>query len=397
MIRILTLAFTLLSFSSVHANWLNFRGNQSNGFSPTKSVIDLSAKGKGSWKSKIPGRGLSSPIVVGNKVFLSASSGAKQEILHVFCFSGQTGQTLWERKFLATGRTICHEKTCVAASTMTSDGSRVVAQFSSNDIFCLNLSGDLIWLRGLTYDFPNAANGLGMSSSPLIANGVLLAQVENDAYSFSMGMNVSNGETLWKKDRPRAANWSSPTLFGNGDNKTITLQSKEGVTVIDPKNGQELYTFSEGASTIPSSTPVGDILLIPSNGMTALKIHRDQGKTEQLWNDNKLGPGTGSPAISKDRFLVINKANVLTCARIETGEILWRMRITGPSSGSPIATDSHLYFFNEEGLGQVIKISDKEGNVVTNVALGETILCTPAISGNALYVRSDDYLWKFTN
>ena len=92
--------------------------------------------------------------------------------------------------------------------------------------------------------------------------------------------------------------------------------------------------------------------------MTALKIHRDRGKTEQLWNDNKLGPGTGSPAISKDRFLVINKANVLTCARIETGEILWRMRIKGPSSGSPIATDSHLYFFNEEGLGQVIKIND---------------------------------------
>ena len=131
--------------------------------------------------------------------------------------------------------------------------------------------------------------------------------------------------------------------------------------------------------------------------MTALKIHRDRGKTEQLWNDNKLGPGTGSPAISKDRFLVINKANVLTCARIETGEILWRMRITGPSSGSPIATDSHLYFFNEEGLGQVIKINDKKGEVVASVDLEETILCTPAISGNGLYVRSDSFLWKFTN
>jgi len=397
MIRILTLAFTLLSFSSVHANWLNFRGNQSNGFSPTKSVIDLSAKGKGSWKSKIPGRGLSSPIVVGNKVFLSASSGAKQEILHVFCFSGQTGQTLWERKFLATGRTICHEKTCVAASTMTSDGSRVVAQFSSNDIFCLNLSGDLIWLRGLTYDFPNAANGLGMSSSPLIAKGVLLAQVENDAYSFSMGINMNNGETLWKKDRPRAANWSSPTLFGNGDNQTIILQSKEGISIVNPKSGKEMYNFSEGASTIPSSTPAGNILLVPSNGMTALEIQAGQDKAKKLWSDNKLGPGTGSPAISKNRFLVINKANVLTCARIETGEILRRKRIKGPSSGSPIATDSHLYFFNEEGLGQVIKINDKKGEVVASVDLEETILCTPAISGNGLYVRSDSFLWKFTN
>ncbi|MDA8823577.1 PQQ-binding-like beta-propeller repeat protein [Opitutales bacterium] len=397
MIKILILAFALLSLNSLHANWLNFRGNQSNGFSASKSLIDLNADQEGAWRAKLPGRGLSSPIIVGDKVFLSASSGVKQETLHIFCFSCRTGLIIWERKFRATGRTICHEKTSVAASTMTSDGSKVVAQFSSNDVFCLTLSGDLIWLRGLTYDFPNAANGLGMSSSPLITKGVLLAQVENDAYSFSMGINMNNGETLWKKNRPRAANWSSPTLFGIGDNQAIILQSKEGVSVVNPKSGKEIYSFSEGASTIPSSTPAGNILLVPSNGMTALEIYTDKEKAKQLWSDNKLGPGTGSPAVSKDRFLVINKANVLTCARIETGEILWRMRIKGPASGSPIATESHLYFFNEEGLGQVIEISDEKGEVVASVDLGETILCTPAISGNGLYVRSDNSLWKFTN
>ena len=397
MIKILILAFALLSLNSLHANWLNFRGNQSNGFSASKSLIDLNADQEGAWRAKLPGRGLSSPIIVGDKVFLSASSGVKQETLHIFCFSCRTGLIIWERKFRATGRTICHEKTSVAASTMTSDGSKVVAQFSSNDLFCLTLSGDLMWLRGLTYDFPNAANGLGMSSSPLITKGVLLAQVENDAYSFSMGINMNNGETLWKKNRPRAANWSSPTLFGIGDNQAIILQSKEGVSVVNPKSGKEIYSFSEGASTIPSSTPAGNILLVPSNGMTALEIYTDKEKAKQLWSDNKLGPGTGSPAVSKDRFLVINKANVLTCARIETGEILWRMRIKGPASGSPIATESHLYFFNEEGLGQVIEISDEKGEVVASVDLGETILCTPAISGNGLYVRSDNSLWKFTN
>ena len=291
MIKILTLAFALLSLSSLHANWLNFRGNQSNGFSASKSLIDLNMLiRKGAWRAKLPGRGLSSPIIVGDKVFLSASSGVKQETLHVFCFSGSTGLTLWERKFRATGRTICHEKTSVAASTMTSDGSKVVAQFSSNDVFCLTLSGDLIWLRGLTYDFPNAANGLGMSSSPLIAKGVLLAQVENDAYSFSMGINLNNGETLWKKDRPRAANWSSPTLFGIGDNQAIILQSKEGISIVNPKSGKEMYNFSEGASTIPSSTPAGNILLVPSNGMTALEIQAGQEKAKKLWSDNKLGP-----------------------------------------------------------------------------------------------------------
>ena len=95
------------------------------------------------------------------------------------------------------------KKPSVAAPTMVSDGKVVVAQFSSNDAFCLDLKGNLKWLRGLTYDYLNAANGLGMSSSPVIANGVLVAQVENDAESFTVGLSLINGTTLWKKDRPR--------------------------------------------------------------------------------------------------------------------------------------------------------------------------------------------------
>jgi hypothetical protein len=93
---------------------------------------------------------------------------------------------------------------------------------------------------------------------------------------------------------------------------------------------------------------------------------------------------------------VINKANVLTCAKIKTGEILWRMRVQGPASGSPVATASHLYFFNEDGLGQIIKLGETEGKVVSTIDLGETILCTPALAQSALFLRSDKHLWKIS-
>ena len=390
----LTLFFFLNNLS--HADWLNFRGTLGNGQASINSVSKLSITSPTSWKAKLPGRGLSSPILVKDKIYITASSGPKQETLHILCFSQDEGKLEWERKFRSTGRTICHEKTCVAAPTMTSDGKVVIAQFSSNDVFCLDLKGDLIWLRGLTYDFPNAANGLGMSSSPVIAQGVLIAQVENDADSFTTGIDLKNGMSIWRKIRPKGANWTSPVLLGLGAKQKVALQSKNGISIINPKTGEEYWSFEEGASTIPSSTPIGEILLVPSNGMTALKGRIDQKSHTQLWQDNKLGPGTGSPTVSGDYFLVINKANVLTCAQITTGEILWRMRIKGPSSGSPVATSSHLYFFNEDGLGQVIKINQSEGKLVSSVDLEETILCTPAISENALFVRSDRHLWRLS-
>ena len=382
---------------SVLGNWLSFRGDSGNGIIDDELSPSIGLKSRSSWQVKLPGRGLSSPIVVGERVLLTASSGPKQETLHVIAYDVKTGKIDWRKTFKATGRTICHEKTCVAAPTMVSDGKVVVAQFSSNDVFCLDLKGNLKWLRGLTYDYPNAANGLGMSSSPVIANGVLVAQVENDAESLTVGLNLSNGTTLWKKDRPRGANWTSPTVLGQGKNQQVALQSMKGIAVIDPKTGKDQWLYEDGASTIPSSTVKGSAILVPSNGLTALQARPDGKSHTQLWRDNKLGPGTGSPTISGDQFYVINKANVLTCAEIKTGEILWRMRLKGPFSGSPVASQKHLFVFNEAGMGQVVRLGGDEGKIVHSIDLEETILCTPAVSRGAMYVRSDGTLWKLSD
>src|SRR6185436_7297544 len=124
------------------------------------------------WKTDLPGRGLSSPIIIGDKIFVTSCSGPKQQRLHVLCFNASNGAKLWERQFWATGRTMCQPKMSVAAPTPASDGERIVAIFSSNDIVCLDLDGNLLWLRGLGRDYPNASNSVGMSSSLLLAGGV---------------------------------------------------------------------------------------------------------------------------------------------------------------------------------------------------------------------------------
>ncbi len=378
------------------ANWLSFRGESGNGMISQSLSPNIDLESKLSWRIDLPGRGLSSPIVVNNNVMITASSGPNQETLHILSFDIKNGDLLWERRFKATGRTICHEKTCVAAPTMVSDGKVVIAQFSSNDIFCLDLKGQLKWLRGLTFDYPNAANGLGMSSSPVISKEVLVVQVENDAESFATGLNLLNGTTIWQKKRPRGANWTSPSILGKGKSQLVALQSKEGITLIDPLTGKNQWSFMEGASTIPSSTILGKIILVPSNGITAVKGLPGGLSHTQLWQDNKLGPGTASPAISGSRFYVINKANVLTSADIQTGEIFWRMRLKGPMSGSPLATSNYLFIFNEDGLGQFVRLGKDKGETVKSLALNDTILCTPAVADKSLFIRSDKSLWRLS-
>ena len=125
---------SLLLNAFAFGDWLGFRGNNGNGFVDGQLPADLNLVSSNSWKVSLPGRGLSSPIIVNNLVLLTASSGPQQKNLHILAFDIENGVIEWERVFKATGRTICHEKTCVASSTMVSNGNVVVAQFSSNDI-----------------------------------------------------------------------------------------------------------------------------------------------------------------------------------------------------------------------------------------------------------------------
>ena len=382
---------------TVCADWLQFRGPNGNGYikGNEKLPIDLSEDSI-AWKVPLPGRGLGSPIIVGDRVFVTAASGPDQNQLQVLCFSSVDGKELWRRNFWATGRTMCHKKTCVAAPTPASDGKRLYALWSSNDLICLDLDGNLVWTRGLTLDYPNASNSLGMASSPIVVGDTLVAQIENDSESFAAGFDLETGRNRWKIDRPKAANWTSPVALKSGSGLVVALQSSKGVLGIAPATGSELWNYSKGAATIPSGAAAGDTLYLPSKGLTALRPGSEGGETKPLWNKSTQNPGTASPLITGDTVYIINGAGVLNASNRASGERLWRVRLKGPFSGSPVAcANGHLYIFSEPGVGQCVDLSGAEAKVVSEIELGETILGTASISGHALYIRSDGHLWKF--
>ncbi len=393
---LLTLALIPLALPA-RADWLNFRGPNGSGHAPdiTTTVGELSDQTL-AWKVALPGRGLGSPIIVGDKIIVTAASGPEQQQLHILCFSAKDGSPVWERRFWATGRTMSHSKTNVAAPTPASDGERIYALYSSNDLICVDLDGNLVWMRGLTLDYPNASNSLGMASSPIVVGDTLVAQIENDSESFAAGFDLLTGVNKWKLDRPKSANWTSPTILNKDGESIVALQSSDGILGLVPATGSSIFTVAGGASTIPSAAASGSELYIPSNGVTVVALGATGEEPKKVWNQTNQRPGTASLLVAGEKLYLINNAGVLTCAKKESGEVLWEVRLKGPFSGSPVAGgDGKLYIFSEQGVGQVVDPSGEKGVVSSEVELGETILCTPALDGKALYIRSDGHLWKF--
>jgi outer membrane protein assembly factor BamB len=396
--KILCCLTLLGALSSFAEDWPQFRGPRGNGISAERNLPVTLEPGNIAWTVDLPGRGLSSPIIIGDHVIVTCSSGPKQERLHVICFNAVDGTRRWERQFWATGRTMSHPKTSVAAPTPASDGERIFAIFSSNDLLCLDLDGNLLWLRGLTRDYPNASNSLGMSSSLATTDGVVIAMLENDSDSTTVGLDAKTGVNRWKIERPKMANWTSPVLVKSADGPTqVLLQSGKGLAAVDPATGRTIWEYTDGASTIPSTTLSDGVLFTPSHGLTALRPAADgEKKPKQLWRSAQLRPGTSSPVVVSNRVFILNDGGVLSCADATDGRRLWQVRLKGPFSATPVGAGHLLYCINEKGLLQVVDIAQPEGAVVGELNLAGAILSTPSVGHGGLFVRSDGKLWKLS-
>lgn len=389
------LTFAALTLPLSAADWLQFRGTAVNGIATEGNPPVAFDASSIAWKTALPGRGLSSPVIVGDRIFLTAASGPKQETLHLICLRAADGRQLWERTFQATGRTMCHEKTCNAAPTPCSDGKHFFALFSSNDLICTDLDGNLKWLRGLTVDYPNASNSLGLSSSLLVADGVLIAQVENDSDSFTAGLEVTTGENKWKIPGKKMANWTSPALITDpGAPATVVLVDSDATRGVDPQTGRTRWTLESGGS-IASATVHGAHMATPrGRGVALWSLKGGTTPPEMVWESPQVSADTASPLILGDRVYAIGGAGALICADLKTGERPWKLRLDGKFSGSPVAAGTTIYAVSEQGILQSIDTTAPEGNITGKLELEETILCTPSLAGNSIYVRSDGHVWR---
>lgn len=385
-----------LAGHGLSADWQQFRGPNGSGFVPGEAIPPTWSENKHlSWKSPLPGRGPSSPIVVQDRVIVTCSDGVRQDRMFVACFDTADGKELWRRQFWATGRTLSHPDSANAAPTPASDGERIYAFYSSNDLVCLDIEGNLIWYRGLAHDYPKAGNDVGMSSSPVVIDGTVVVQVENYADSFAAGIDALTGETRWRIDRPANSNWCSPSAMRGADGKSLVLlQSPSKLTAHDPTTGEQQWQFDASCESIPSAMGIGKYVVLPSKGMTVLELEGSAPKV--LWDSNRMRTGASSPISDGERLYVINSAGVLTCAAMQTGDLEWQVRIGGTFWATPVAAGNHILCVNQEGKAKVVKISGGKGEIVGEADFGERIQGTPAVANGAVFVRSDKHLWKIS-
>ncbi len=379
------------------ADWLQFRGSENRSVAGDERLpAEWSEEKNVVWKADLPGRGPGSPIVVDGRVYVTCSGGVDQDRLYVLCFDAEQGKELWRREFWATGRTLSHPQSANAAPTPASDGRRIFAFYSSNDLICLDLDGNLQWYRGLAYDYPKAGNDVGMSSSPLVVGETVIVQVENQGDSFAAGIDTQTGIERWRIPRSRQANWTSPILLPSGPagEPLVLLQSPTELTAVEPASGREVWSFDARCSTIPSATTTDGSIYLPSEGLTRLDLQGEQPPTSR-WASNRLGPGSASPLVHEGRVYTLTRGGILKCGDAETGEEIWSpLRLGGTHWATPVIAGDYLYCINYDGQAKVVALGGEQGKVVATNEFGENIQGSPAVAGNAMFVRSDQHLWK---
>ncbi len=396
MLRYLLPAFLALTpaLTLRAADWPQFRGPNATGVSADKNLPSEWSKDKGQkWKMPLPARGLSSPVVVGDRVYVTCASGIRGDRLHVLCFDADTGKHLWHRQLQATGSTACHQKSNMAANTPVADEDGVYALFGTGDLAAFDKDGTLRWYRSLVTDYPTITNAVGMAASPVLVAGKLIVPMDNAGESFLAAVDTKYGKNVWKTERPRDINWTTPLVRQVGSTTEVLFAGPKGLTAYDAATGTDRWAFKGGGGSIPVGVIDGDALYLPVGGVSKFKLDA-KGVTEKPeWAAKEMATGYPSPLVYGGRVFTVGSQGLMACTDAKTGKVLYTERLKGVFSASPVAGDGKVYFLNETGACTVVSAKADEYELLGVNELGEGSMGTPAIAHGRVYIRTDKALY----
>ncbi len=412
-------------------NWPQWRGPGSQGISRETRVPAEWQPGKNiAWKVPVPGRGHSAPVIWNDRVFLTTAiegeevPGAKaplhtnggQPFVHpdavganrrhtykVLAYDGQSGKLLWEQTaWEGTPFDDRHRRGSYASPSVATDGRLVYAYFGPEGVYAYDLNGKPAWNANIG---KVKTLGLGVASSPVIYEGLVILQADEDegADSAIVALDAKTGKERWRTKRPVQVSWSTPVLVQAGARTELVTNGTEWIIAYDPGTGKELWR-TRGVESNAIHTPlVGDGVVIVTAGFPAKKTiaikpggSGDVTKTPQiLWTYEKGTAYVVSPILYGGLVYLLNDRGVVTALDARTGEIKYEGgRVPVPASfmGSPIAANGRLLLTSEDGDTFVIKAGPKHEVIGTN-SVGEPVYTTPAISNGRIYIRGEKHLF----
>ena len=415
-------------------NWPQFRGVDATGVSSNEGLPDRwSATENVEWKADIPGRGWGSPVVWGDRVFLSTvvNSGETEPLKKglyfggdrpqaaktshewkVLCLERTTGKLLWEQS-VRKGEppSSVHLKNSYASETPVTDGTQVYVCFGNVGIFCFNVDGTPVW----SHPLPSRPTrfGWGTAASPVLHENALYYACDNDEKSSLLALDKQTGQELWSVERDEKSNWATPFVWVHGKTSEIVTAGTQAVRSYD-LDGKLLWSL-KGMSSITIATPYGaegllyvssGYVLDPIKALYAIKPGATGDLTLQnaqtsndfiVWSSLKIAPYNPSTLVHGGRLFVLYDRGTVSCFSAKTGEALYagqRLKRGSAFTASPWCYGGKLFCIDEDGVCSVIREGDTMELLHTNsLADDEICLSTPAITGDRLLIRTDKRLY----
>jgi outer membrane protein assembly factor BamB len=428
-------------FTFAHAqNWSQFRGPGASGVvegSPKPVKWDASKSLNVRWKTKIPGLAHSSPVVWGNKIFVSTavSSSAKDETRFglygdvapvkddpphswkVLAIDKRNGAVLWERTaYEGMPKVKRHPKSTHADSTPVTDGKYLVVNFGSSGLYAYNLDGKLLWKQDLgVLDagwFYDVDYQWEYGSSPIIYKNLVIVQADLQKNSFIAAYDLKSGKLAWKTPREELPSWGTPTIYEGKTRAELITNGTKAVRGYDPLTGKELWRIGPNSEiTTPTPFVAHDLIFVTSGyppvqpiyaikpgatGDLTLKDGKDSSEFV-AWSKTRGGPYMSTPVVYGELLYSCSTQGVLTTYNAKTGERVYQERLGGTGgafTASPVASDGKIYLSSEDGDVFVVKAGPKYELLAKN-PVGEVMMATPALSDDLVIVRTVSHLYAF--
>lgn len=379
--------------------WPRWRGPSGQGLIAGEVHVDAwSATENVIWKTPVPGQGNSSPIVWGDRIFMTTSYDGGRR-LALLAFRRSDGSKLWESVVPAGRSASSHYKNGHASATATTDGQLVYVSFGSRGMFAFDQNGKLVWQRDLG---PMDAYH-GTAGSPLLYKNRLILFQDQYPTGFIVALDAKSGAPLWRTNRDARVGWGTPVAIRAGDHDEVIVSGERRVQAYEPDGGRELWRCGGNLFEVIPTPVVGHGMVFCSSGRAGPTLairpggRGDVTSSHLAWKSPKGSPFVPSPILYGDYLYMVNDmASIVTCLEAQTGRVAWQGRLGVPQSegfsSSPVAGDGKVFFTNDEGETFVLRAGATFDLMHVN-RIGERTLASPAFVDGRWYIRTDRSLY----
>jgi outer membrane protein assembly factor BamB len=383
-------------------NWPRFRGPGGLGISNESGFVTTwnAKSGKNIlWKSAVPLTGNNSPILWGDRIFMSGADDQKRQ---VYCFDAAAGKLLWQQDVPVTtqgaGKVKVSNDTGMAASTMATDGHGVYAMFPNGDAVGFDFTGKQLWLRG----FGMPKNEYGHASSLLTYKNLLLIQFDQGEPSAKlsklMALEGASGKTVWETPRPAPNCWATPIVIHAGGRDQIITSGDPFAIAYDPADGKEIWRAKCLRQDIGPSPVFAAGLVFVASEFPCLSAIKPDGAgdvtaTHIVWKGEDGLPDTCSPLATDQYVVLLSTPGTVTCYDVKQGKKYWEKDFDSEFRASPTMAGGRVYLIGAEGKAWVIELGNEGCKEVGTAELGENCVASPLFHAGRMYLRGKDHLY----